>query len=121
MRLYKCPKVSKYLLAENLIDDRQIWCYAQAKAKIKLYDELVKIYGLMLVCVKHDSLFLYAAEFDSTKLELMYTCKISEIKEISYKKKCLSTILTFSKDEETFKLDMDDWKRFAPVFGKVNI
>lgn len=86
--------------------------------KIKLHDGLIKLYGLVLVCVKNDSLFLYAAEFDSIKLDLVFTCKISEMQEVSYRKKLLSTVLTFSKDEEAFELDMDDWKRFSEIFEK---
>ena len=118
MRLYKCPKVLKHLLAKQMIDERQIWCYARARVKIKLHDEPVKLYGMVLVCVKQDSLFLYVTEFNSTKLELTYTCKISEIQEISYRKKWFSTIFSFSKGEEIFELDMDDWKRFSEIFEK---
>ena len=118
MRLYKCPQVARYLKENKIVDNRQIWCYAQMKSKIKIQTDPVKLYGLVLVCVNHDSFYLYNTEFNSTKLELIYACKISEMQEISIKKKWLSTVLSFSKGEECFQLEMDDWNRFSDLFEK---
>lgn len=116
MRLYKCPKVTKYLLETEKIDDRHIWCYAQAKFKIKMNSEVVQLYGMVLVCVKHESFFIYSTEFNSTQMELTYSCKLSEMEEIVFKKHIFSTKLFFVKGEEKFELDMDDWNRFASLF-----
>ena len=121
MRLYKCPRVTNYLLESRKIDERQIWCYAQAKISIKVNGELVKLYGMGLVCIKHDSFFFYNTEFNSTKIELVYSCKISEMQDIAFKKKWFSTKFYFVRGEEKFDLDMDDWKRFAPIFEKIYI
>ena len=120
MRLHKCSKVSAYLLENKIVDERQIWCYAQIKATIKMQAEPVKVYGLALVCVKGDSLYLYSAYFNSTKIELVYSCKIADMKNVSVKKKFFTTTLCFSKDEESFLLDMDDWKRFSDIFEMRN-
>lgn len=118
MRLYKCPQVAHYLLENEIVDERQIWCYAQMKSKIKIQTDPVKLYGLVLVCVNHDSFCLYNTEFNSTNLEQIYACKLSEMQEINIKKKWLSTVLSFSKGEESFQLEMDDWKRFSRLFEK---
>ena len=116
MRLHKCKKVLSYLLKEKMIDERQIWCYAQMKAKIKIKTEPVTLYGVVLVSVNQEGLFLYNTEYNSTKLELIYSCKIAEMEEVQIKKKLLTTVLSFSKGEERFWLEMDDWKRFSAVF-----
>ena len=116
MRLHKCPKVTEYLIESGKIDERHIWCYAQAKIKIKMNNELVQLYGLVLACVKHESFFIYATEFNSTKMELTYACEISDMKDIVLKKKILSTKFSFVIGEEKFELDMDDWNRFALLF-----
>ena len=116
MRLHKCKKVLSYLLKEKMIDERQIWCYAQMKAKIKIKTEPVTLYGIVLVSVNQEGLFLYNTEYNSTKLELIYSCKIAEMEEVQIKKKLLTTVLSFSKGEERFWLEMDDWKRFSAVF-----
>ena len=50
MRLHKCRKLLKFLVEEKLIDERQIWCYANMKARIKIQTEPIKIYGMPLVC-----------------------------------------------------------------------
>ena len=106
-------------MKEKKIDERQIWCYAQMKARIKIQTEPVSLYALVLVCVKQDRLFLYNAEYNSTKLELMYSCKVTEMEDIQINKKLLNTRLSFSKGEESFQLEMDDWKRFAEIFESV--
>ena len=116
MRLHKCPKVTKYLIESGKIDERHIWCYAQAKMKIKMNNELVQLYGMVLACVKHESFFIYATEFNSTKMELTYSCEISDMEDIVLNKKMLSTKLCFVIGEAKFELDMDDWKRFAVIF-----
>ena len=116
MRLYKCSKVLNYLINKKLIDEREIWCYAQMKSKIKINTEPVKLYALVLVSVKRDSLFLYNTEYNSVNLELIYSCKITEMENIQIKRKLLSTVLCFSKGEEDFHLQMDDWKRFSGLF-----
>ena len=121
MKLNISPKVEKYLLETRLVDNRRIWCYAHMKAIMKLQEEPVKLYGLALVCINHDTLFLYNAERNSTALELGYTCKLSEMQDVCVKKIYfgLRRILSFSKGEEHFQLEMDEWKRFAEVFEKV--
>lgn len=116
MRLYKCQRVTNYLLESRKIDERQIWCYAQAKMKINVNGELVKLYGMGLVCIKHDRFFVYNAEFNSTKMELVYSCRISEMQDVIFKKRWFSTNFCFVRGEEKINLDMDDWKRFASVF-----
>ena len=83
--------------------------------KVNVNGELVKLYGMGLVCIKHDSFFVYNTEFNSTKMELVYSCKISEMQDITIKQKWFSTKFDFVRGEEKFNLDMDDWKRFAPV------
>ncbi len=116
MRLHKCSKVLNYLIEKEMIDEREIWCYAQMKSKIKIKMEPVKLYGLVLVIVRKDSLFLYNTKFNSTELELIHSCKIAEMEDVQVKKKLLSTTLYFSKGEEYFQLQMDDWKRFSTLF-----
>ena len=116
MRLYKCRRVTNYLLESRKIDERQIWCYAQAKMKVNINGELVKLYGMGLVCIKDDSFFVYNTEFNSTKMELVYSCKISEMQNIAFEKKWHSTKFNFVRGDEILDLDMDDWKPFAPVF-----
>ena len=116
MRLHKCLKVSQHLIENKMVDDRQIWCYAQMKANIKIQAAPVKLYGLVLVCVKNDGVFLYNTEYNSTDIALMYSCKIVEMEDVHIKKKMLSTVLCFSKGEEWFQLDLDDWKRFSGIF-----
>ena len=120
MRLHKCKKVLDFLIKEKKVDDRQIWCYAQMKAKIKIQIDPITLYALVLVCVNQDSFFLYNAEFNTTKLELMYSCKIAEMEGVQIKKKLLNTTLKFSKGEESFQLEMDDWKRFSDNFETQN-
>lgn len=120
MRLHKCSKVSAYLSENKIVDERQIWCYAQMKVNMKIQAEPVKLYGLVLVCVKIDGLYLYNAEYNSTKITLMYSCKIADMENIRIKKKLLSTTLCFSKGEESFLLEMDDWKRFSDIFETRN-
>ena len=120
MRLHKCKKVLSFLAKEKKIDERQIWCYAQMKAKIKMQTEPVSLYALVLVCVKQDRLFVYNTEYNSTKLELMYSCRIAEMEAVQIKKKLLATTLIFSKGEECFQLEMDDWKRFSDIFKAQN-
>lgn len=85
--------------------------------KVNVNGELVKLYGMGLVCIKHDSFFVYNTEFNSTKMELVYSCKISEMQDITIKQKWFSTKFDFVRGEEKFNLDMDDWKRFAPVIS----
>lgn len=116
MRLHKCLKVLNFLVENKMVDDRKIWCYAQMQARIRIHIEPVKIYGLVLVCVNQDELFLYNAEYNSTKLELMYSCRIDSLENIHIKKKLFSTRLSFSKEEENFQLEIDDWKPFSEVF-----
>jgi len=120
MRLHKCPKVSAYLTENKIVDERQIWCYAQVKANIKMQAEPIKVYGLALVCVKNDSVYLYNTEFNSTKIALVYSCKIAVMENVSIKKKFFTTTLCFSKDEDSFLLEMDDWKRFSDIFEMRN-
>lgn len=120
MRFHKCSKIFAYLSEYKMVDERQIWCYAQMKANMKIQAEPVKLYGLVLVCVKNDVLYLYNAEYNSTKIALMYSCKIADMENIRIKKKLLSTTLCFSKGEESFLLEMDDWKRFSDIFEMWN-
>ena len=112
MRLHKCGKVEKYLIENNLIDERFIWCYAQVKAK--------NAYGLVLVCVKGGELFIYNSEYNSTKLELFNSFNIDDMNGITIKKKLLSTRISFTICEDSFSLDLDDPKRFAGVFEGEN-
>ena len=116
MRLYKCRRVENYLIENNMVDERHIWCYAQIKAKIPSKEFKENLYGMVLVCVKQDNFYLYDAGFNSTNIELFYQCKISEMKEITLKKKYLSVRLSFTRDADSIRLDMDDWKRFSSVF-----
>ena len=111
MRLHKCRKVENYLSENNLLDERLIWCYARVKACISS----CKVYGLALVCVKGEELFIYNTEYNSTELELFYSCNLSDLKSIGAEKKLLATRLTFMVDEDSFRLDMDEWKRFISV------
>ena len=116
MRLHKCKKLLKFLIEEKLIDDRQIWCYANMKARIKIQTEPIKIYGMPLVCVNQDRLFLYDNAYNTPEVRLFYSCKIDEMEDVRVKKALLRTTLSFSKGEESFELEMDEWKRFATVF-----
>ena len=116
MRLHRCLNVLNFLVEQKMIDERQIWCYAQMKSKIKIKKEPIKLYGLVLVTVKHDWFFLYNTEYNSTKLELFYSCKIAEMENVQIHKKLITTILCFSNGEEYFQLEMDDWKRFSNIF-----
>lgn len=116
MRLYKCHGVENYLIDRNLMDERHIWCYAQMKAKLSMGETTETLYGLVLVCVKKDGFYVYITEFNSTKLELFYTCKIHEMNNIYLKKKWLFTRLTFTKNTDCIQLDMDGWKRFFSIF-----
>ena len=113
MRLHKCNRVLNYLIENKIVDDRQIWCYAQMKAKIKIKEDPIKIHAMVLMCIKGDSLFLYNTAYNSTELELMYSCRIDKMENVCIKKKLFSTILCFSNGEEDFRLEMDDWKRFS--------
>lgn len=112
MRLHKCRKVENYLIKENLIDERRIWCYAQMKA----HAFSLNAFGLVLICVNDGKLFIYNAEYNSTELELFYSCSICDIQNVSIKKKLLSTSLSFVNGEDSFRLVMDDWKRFSNIF-----
>ena len=112
MRLHKCRKVENYLSENNLIDERLIWCYAQVKACVSSRN----VYGLALVCVKGEELFIYNTEYNSTALELIYSCNICDMKNIGIKRKLFATRLSFTNTEDSFVLDMDDWKRFFRVF-----
>ena len=100
MGLHKCRKVENYISENNLIDERLIWCYAQVEACVSSRN----VYGLALVCVKGEELFIYNTEYNSTALELIYSCNI------------FATRLSFTNTEDSFVLDMDDWKRFFRVF-----
>ena len=90
------------------------------KSKIVIKIDPVTIYGLVLVCVNHDTFFLYFAEFNKTDLKLVYECKLSEMENVCVKKILfgLRTKLSFSKGKESFELEMDDWKRFSEIFEK---
>lgn len=112
MRLHKCCKVENYLSENNLIDERRIWCYAQVKACTSSQ----KVYGMALVCVKGGELFIYNSEYNSTELQLFYSCSISDMQSFSTEEKMLTTRLSFMIGENSFRLDMDDWKRFSDVF-----
>ena len=112
MRLHKCRKVENYLLENNLIDERRIWCYAQMKAK--------NAYGLALICVNGSKLFIYNSEYNSTKLELFCSCNIDDMKKTTIKKKLMSVRISFVIREDNFILALDDPKRFAGVFEGVN-
>ncbi len=112
MRLHKCRKVENYLSENNLIDERLIWCYARVKACVSSR----KVYGLALVCVKGEELFIYNTEYNSTELELFYSCNLSDLKSIGAEKKLLATRLSFMINADSFILDMDDRKRFLSVF-----
>ena len=115
MRLLKCKKVESYLLSEGLTDERNIWCYAQIKGEIS--DKEKNVYGSALVCAKGDDFFIYNAEFNSTKMELYYTCKISEMRNVVLKKKnLLFARIYFERDKDWFQLDLDDWKRFSDIW-----
>ena len=115
MRLYKCPRVEKHLQENGLMDERKAWCYAQAS--VELQDNIFR--GLVLVCVKGNDLFLYAAEFNTTRLDLFYSCALSEMQNVSIKKRAFSTRLSFQKDAERVRLDLDDWKRFERLFEEI--
>lgn len=117
MRLHKCSKVLDFLIDNKMVDERKIWCYAQMKARICIQKDPIKLYGLVLVCVNQEELFLYNTEYNSTKLELMYSCRIDSLDNIHIKKKVFSTRLSFSKGQEDFQLEIDDWKLFAKVFN----
>ena len=73
------------------------------------------VYGLALVCVKGGGLLIYNTEYNSTELELFYSCNLSDMQSISIEKKMLTTRLSFVIGENSFRLDMDDWKRFSDV------
>lgn len=112
MRLHKCRNVENYLIEENMIDERRIWCYAQIKASVPSR----KVYGLVLVCVKCGELFIYNTEYNSTKLELFYSCYLNDMTGVSVEKRMLTTRLSFADNSDSFILDMDDWTRFSGVF-----
>lgn len=118
MRLYKCPKVLQYLVKEGLVDNREIWCYAQTKAQMIMEEGAspITIYGMSLVCVKETKLFIYEAAFNSTELALLYSCTIDEMKDVKITKKLASVRLSFSTSNAKFDLDLDDWKRFSVIF-----
>lgn len=116
MRLYKCHSVENYLAKNKLLDERRIWCYAQMKAKLSTKEKTETLYGLVLVCVENDNFYLYITEFNSTKIEPFYTCKVYEMKNVCLKKKWLSMRFSFTKNTDCIQLDMDDWKRFSCVF-----
>lgn len=120
MKLNVNPKVEKYLVDKGLVDDRKIWCYAHIKAVIKLQEEPVKLYAFALVCINQDALFIYNTELNSTKLELNYTCKLSEMRDVTVKKIFFGVrwMLSFSRGEEKFQLEMDEWKRFSTIFER---
>lgn len=121
MKLNISPKVERYLVEKGMVDDRKIWCYAHMKAVMKLQENPIKLYGLTLVCISQDNLFLYNTEINSTKLDQIYICKISEMQNVCVKKIfCgLRKVLSFSKGEESFQLEMDEWKRFSKIFESI--
>ena len=122
-RLYQCSKVSKYLLENHRVDYRQIWCYAAATMVVKLYNEPIKLCSLVtMVCIKHNDFYLYSVDMNSKydpAYALTYTCNLSEMEEVSVRKKCLSIVLSFSKGDESFELEVNpnQWSRLAPIFG----
>ena len=120
MKLNISPKVEKYLIKNGIVDSRKIWCYAHLKAVIKIQNDLVKQYGLALVCINRDSLFLYCTEINSTEMKLNYVCKLSDMQDVHVKKIFfgIRRVLSFSNGEEHFQLEMDEWKRFSVVFDK---
>ena len=118
LKLNISPKVERYLTENKIVDDRQIWCYAHMEANMKMREALIKLYGMVLVCVNTDSLLLYYAEFNSADMGLIYSCKISEMQNVRVKKIFfgLRRVLSFSIGEENFKLEMDNWKCFSRIF-----
>lgn len=118
MKLNISSKVEMYLVENGMVDDRKIWSYAHVKAVLKTSEGFVKQYGLTLVCIKQDTLFLYSTEINSNKLDLKYTCKLYELENVSVKKIFfgLRRVLSFSKGKEHFQLEMDEWKNFSEVF-----
>lgn len=114
MRLYKFPKVLKYLCDNNLVDERQIWCYAQLKAKVELYGDYLTFYGLVLVCIKEDTFYIYTTQGGgSTNLTFHRSFKISEINKVELKKNVHLMRFGFTINEDYYQLDMDDWERFS--------
>ena len=111
MRLYRCSKVDQFLYEERLVDERKLWCYAQMKASSD--NDLNSYYGLVLVCIKLDRLFIFVSRFNDVELELFCSCAISEMKCIRTKKGWMSTRLSFSVDNRHIQLDLDDWKRLS--------
>ena len=116
MRLNKCPKVENYLINNNFVDERHIWCYAQMKANLATQENTTPLYGLVLVCIKNDVLYIYVTKFNSTMLDLFYVCHITKMQRICLDKKLLSMKFSFTCDLDSFHLEMDDWKRFSCVF-----
>lgn len=118
LKLNVYSKIEKFLIENRIIDERKIWCYAHMKAKMKFIEEPVEIYGLTLVCVNQEELFLYGTEVNSTDLKLVWKTHISEIENISTKKIFfgLRTKLFFSKGVENFEFEMSEWKRFEAIF-----
>ncbi len=112
MRLHKCRKVENYLLGKKLMDERRIWCYAQMKACVSSQN----VYGLALVCVKGGELLIYNSEYNSTELELFYSCNLGDLQNFKADKKLLVVRIFFMIGEDSFRLDIDDWKRFSSVF-----
>ena len=113
MRLHKCRRVEQYLTDHGLVDARQIWCYAQAKICGEAGNFLEC--GLVLGCVKGETLFLYETYYNTTELKLIYTCDIQEMCDKQVKSGLFTTRFTFICGGKVFRLDMDDWKRFAGV------
>lgn len=121
-RVYKCSKVSKYLLENHMVDHRQIWCYAAATIVIKLYNEPIKLYSLVnMVCIQQNDFYLYSVDmnskYDST-YALTYKCGLSEMEKVNVRKKALATVLSFSNGDQSFELEVNpnQWSRFSKVF-----
>ena len=118
MKLNISPRVEKHLLDNGIIDDDKVWSYAHIKAVLLTQEGIKRQYGFALVCVNQDELFIYDTEINSNKLDLKYKSKITELEKVNVKKIFwgLRTVLSFSKGEEYFELEMDEWKRFSALF-----
>ncbi len=115
MRLLKLRKLEKYLLENHFIDSRHIWCYAQVRAYFPASDK--RVWGSGLVCINNDIFSLYDTQFNSTIIKPFFECKISNMESVSLEKHVFFYRLRFVFEENTFRLDMDDWKRFSGIVG----
>ena len=66
--------------------------------------------------MNHDELFLYDNAYNTPEVSLFYSCRIGEMEDVHIKKNLRRTALSFSYGDESFKLEMDDWKRFSALF-----